>query len=635
MVLGLKSKIRKSPTVHVDYLVHVQEIKPWPPSQSLRSLRSVVLQWENGEKNSGSTSSVVPSLGSGGGDGKIEFGESFRLSVTLSREFHLRSGDGEAFQKNYLEFNLYEPRRDKAVRGQHLGSAMVDLAEYGILKETVIISAQMNCKRSFRNTAPPVLVIKIQPFDKHSSSSIAKVPQSNELSSGKDSKDSVSALMNEEYDEESEIASFTDDDVSSHSSVTTSSAFETSGVLSTKGEENALEQVEDSTEKGDDQLELPVEPTALKLEVNQRSETEKHLNRGSSAASAAAAELSSGGESPENKQAFLHGIAQTSVMAQSGIIDADHGQYNSSSMMHEFKEIEIKHNKSINSPNLKDLRQEELSEEVALGNGINVLNVQDSEYELKINRNNIEAKVECSDDPGLNDEDSQLESEDHRKMSGQTNNNSEVFGVTDIAFVDNMENKYGDSHHENECNGKLEAENCNSTDHEHLNELSPESIGNLGAGVGDRTGTRNGILLKSNPLSSGQRHVRSVRSSSDSLNVNGSASCNQIMGERRDIHNLDSPQSQKKGLTAHSRDTRTSLSDGKLQQLESRLEKLEDELREAAALELALFSVVAEHGSSVNKVHAPARRSPGCTFMLGGNHQKQGGQVRQKVLFRV
>ncbi|KAK8481445.1 hypothetical protein V6N11_049681, partial [Hibiscus sabdariffa] len=34
-MLGLSSKSRRGPTVHVDYLIHIQEIKPWPPSQSL------------------------------------------------------------------------------------------------------------------------------------------------------------------------------------------------------------------------------------------------------------------------------------------------------------------------------------------------------------------------------------------------------------------------------------------------------------------------------------------------------------------------------------------------------------------------------------------------------------------------
>ncbi|KAK8522577.1 hypothetical protein V6N12_056282 [Hibiscus sabdariffa] len=43
-------------------------------------------------------------------------------------------------------------------------------------------------------------------------------------------------------------------------------------------------------------------------------------------------------------------------------------------------------------------------------------------------------------------------------------------------------------------------------------------------------------------------------------------------------------------------------------ELDSKIEMLEEELREAAVLEASLYSVVAEHGSSTNKVHAPARR---------------------------
>lgn len=46
----------------------------------------------------------------------------------------------------------------------------------------------------------------------------------------------------------------------------------------------------------------------------------------------------------------------------------------------------------------------------------------------------------------------------------------------------------------------------------------------------------------------------------------------------------------------------------KIREMESRIEKLEEELREVAALEVALYSVVPEHGSSAHKVHTPARR---------------------------
>jgi hypothetical protein len=46
----------------------------------------------------------------------------------------------------------------------------------------------------------------------------------------------------------------------------------------------------------------------------------------------------------------------------------------------------------------------------------------------------------------------------------------------------------------------------------------------------------------------------------------------------------------------------------KIEEMEIRIEKLEEELREVASLEISLYSVVPEHGSSAHKVHTPARR---------------------------
>ncbi|GMH20127.1 hypothetical protein Nepgr_021968 [Nepenthes gracilis] len=46
----------------------------------------------------------------------------------------------------------------------------------------------------------------------------------------------------------------------------------------------------------------------------------------------------------------------------------------------------------------------------------------------------------------------------------------------------------------------------------------------------------------------------------------------------------------------------------KIEEMELRIEKLEEELREVAALEISLYSVVPEHGSSAHEVHTPARR---------------------------
>lgn len=74
---------------------------------------------------------------------------------------------------------------------------------------------------------------------------------------------------------------------------------------------------------------------------------------------------------------------------------------------------------------------------------------------------------------------------------------------------------------------------------------------------------------------------------------------------------LDIPNgSQKKGKLGSSADrkeAKTDVHDGR-NEWKVKVEMLEEELREAAAIEVALYSVVAEHSSSKNKVHAPARR---------------------------
>lgn len=224
MVLGLRGKARKSASIKLHYLIHIQEIKPWPPSQSLKSVRSVLIQWENGEKHSGSTSSVIPSLGSGVNDGKIEINESFSLPVTLLRDTSVKPGDGDAFEKNCLELHLYEPRRDRTLKGQLLGTATVDLADYGVIKDAISITAQMNCQRNFRNAAQPVLYVKIQPVDKDSLSFSSKENLEMQSSLDKNGSESVAALMREEYAAEAEMTSFTDDDVSSHASMTVPSS---------------------------------------------------------------------------------------------------------------------------------------------------------------------------------------------------------------------------------------------------------------------------------------------------------------------------------------------------------------------------------------------------------------------------
>ncbi|EPS67291.1 hypothetical protein M569_07484, partial [Genlisea aurea] len=206
-VLIMKTKTGKATPVQLEYIIHIQQIKPWPPSQSLRSIRNVLILWDHGDKISGSTAQVVPSLGTGSGigDGRIEFNESFKLQVTLTRDMTIKgSRSGEHFLKNYIEFNLYEPRREKALL---LGNAVLDLAEYGKVRQNLSITVPINCKRTYRNTVQPLLFIMIQPT-RRSMSSLSK-----------------NSMVTEEYGDEAEVNSFTtDDDVSSHSSLAVGSS---------------------------------------------------------------------------------------------------------------------------------------------------------------------------------------------------------------------------------------------------------------------------------------------------------------------------------------------------------------------------------------------------------------------------
>ncbi|XP_062204150.1 uncharacterized protein LOC133906303 [Phragmites australis] len=208
MVLGLRTKTKKDPAFHVDFNILIQEISPWPPSESLKSLRSVVLFWGNGEHNSGKTSTVAPSIGSGSAAGKIKFNESINMQAVFQKEGSSKSGK---WQKNLLELNLYEPRRDK-LKGQHLGTATLDLAEHAMFHEDISVPVPLKSKRSFKNNSQPMVYLRIQPLDGDNSSVSSRDALSKEASVDKDSKELISATMSEEYTEDTEFASFTDDD---------------------------------------------------------------------------------------------------------------------------------------------------------------------------------------------------------------------------------------------------------------------------------------------------------------------------------------------------------------------------------------------------------------------------------------
>ncbi|XP_010248934.1 PREDICTED: uncharacterized protein LOC104591675 isoform X2 [Nelumbo nucifera] len=587
MLLGLRTKNRKGTSVQVDYFIHIQEIEPWPPSQSLRSLRSVLLQWENGDRNSGSTKPVIPSLGSGVGDGKIEFNESFRLPVTLSREVPIKSGDVESFQKNCLEFTLYEPRRDKTVKGLLLGTVMIDLAEYGIVQETICISAPMNCKRNFRNTAQPALFVKIQPFEKNCSSSLQRERLSKVVPRDKDGKDSVSVLMTEEYAEEAETASFTDDDVSSHSSLTiSSSVFEASGSSPAQNKENASEAVRNGAGSQDGVSAISLEKVPERSEVRAVTTPYKHLNRSSSHSSPV--DLSSEVGSPEDDHSSLTNFWQRSSEQITKVPVTD--SVEASSAVKGSRKSEDNAQQSIKKDNTDGV------------------STRGAPSNPNLQMDGIAGLVSTTD--------SQINDRDYGESREQIGNGEEGASTNNGRPASHMEEKdeeqLGKNRQEKKAGEKIHSKEDKSSKISSQDAMrkqvafgtSPIAFDSRDLGVRDNSLTVSRL-----------KHVKSVRSPVDTSRNNELLYGNQLTEVKEVDVSEDIVSSSRSSITAESNDAQDACTvklnchyNVKVQQLEHRVESLERELREAAAVEVGLYSVVAEHGSSANKVHAPARR---------------------------
>ncbi|CAN0925299.1 hypothetical protein LINGRAHAP2_LOCUS34675 [Linum grandiflorum] len=526
-MVHLNSKNKNKASVQLNYVIHIQEIKHWPPSQSLRSLRSVVIQWENGGRHSGTTNTVVPTLGTIVGDGKIEFNESFRLPVTLLKSSKGR--DGEVFQKNNLVFNLCEPRRDKA---QLLATAVIDLADYGVLKETISATAPMKSTRSFTNTSHPLLFIKIHPVPKgHRGSKVMDGGLSRGVSLDKDAGDSVSVLMNEEYAEEAELASFTDDDVSSQCSFNNRgfTAFEKNGPDQRTGSNGGSAQ----------------EPANASQPMNDKiTHPQEYVKCNSSPSSSV--DLSSSPGSPIKGHAFVTKSPDSSSV------------------------LNLRNEQSL-QPTSSSITYDEVEEygESRRNNNRDVEHIDDTEFKIT--------------------ESLMVNREDETSTSTKEVNGEDYQKIEQIS--------------------KTIDETADSLEEDPFRSSFLQSTAEKGASLGSEDSGMKGNIMKSNRL----KHVKSVRSMSDSFRSNGGVSINHR--QPKEVNVWDDQQSSAGGMRAgerrsakiHPKDSSTVL-DGKFQQLAQKVKMLEGELREAAAIETALYSVVVEHGSSISKVHAPARR---------------------------
>ncbi|XP_074567531.1 uncharacterized protein LOC141824187 [Curcuma longa] len=643
MVLGLRSKQKKCASVHVEYIIHIHEIKPWPPSQSLKSLRSVVLHWENGNRQSGSTCIVIPDLGSGADEGKLEFNESFKLQVTLLKEGSSKGDEKGAFQKNALEFNLYEPRRDK-FKGQHLGSAVIDLAEYGIVKEAVTANIPVTSKRSFRNVMQPVLYVKIQPMDDAGMGSTSGESLSKEVPVDKDVKESVSELMNEENVEENEIASFTDDDVSSLSSLDDSSAQEVKAdtLLHSDPEENknVPEIMNPNGVVSDSESKLcsPSVPTKLGLELKEPHLKDAALHQSNTLPEFVSVGSLSITKGQENMNE-THGESETSLslIMESNIIST----VSSSSSTQKIPEEVIGSSNTKDATDRNSLNQE--VEEISIGcsSRENVVEVQ-----VRVEDNDLMTEIVESSDFTLQAKVSNIsESEPNIKQNGKSEesiNDSEesinehaadnIFKEQQIGLVfgaevdedhltisqtmnDALENPIGTTasvehisiiqqRETKQSKGTLSTDanlsNWRSLRERHSSSFSTERLRTMKLSVRSPPHSMGSITYGANEQD--MEYVKEVDIQEDVSNTGTNSGTDDGRDDNRSTSSGSSKAKQ------FPRRNGRSLSNDKVHELELRVKLLEAELREAAAIEIALYSSSAEHGSSAQKVHTPARR---------------------------
>lgn len=166
---------------------------------------------------------------------------------------------------------------------------------------------------------------------------------------------------------------------------------------------------------------------------------------------------------------------------------------------------------------------------------------------------------------------------------------------------------------------KEEREQQEFSHNEQRSEEKRQALGNKFASKGYQYAVKKQGMLRSTTLaSSGKvagaqetpltdsklKHVNSVQLPKEPAKAN---MYSQNENRSNKVGSVNDAESNLTNIVASGRKEQVNGSDN-INEWRSKAEMLEEELREAAALEVALYSVVAEHGGSINKVHAPARR---------------------------
>jgi hypothetical protein len=206
---------QKGSPVKLEFDIFLEDIKPWTPAQvqSDGAVIPLLLAWRRGRKRSGSSKSVMPSVGGSEG-GKVVFNERFRLPATL---FVRKSGE---FQKKSVTFALLEDESKKAAKiSRRLATGELDLSQFGDSTEVCSTSIPLSVRPGGTQAeGEPSLSLRI--------SSSGRLASSSSTSSGRFSSGGRTEILqgtsyflpeSDDSDSEDEIGSFTDDEESSGS----------------------------------------------------------------------------------------------------------------------------------------------------------------------------------------------------------------------------------------------------------------------------------------------------------------------------------------------------------------------------------------------------------------------------------
>ncbi|KAJ7522761.1 hypothetical protein O6H91_18G025500 [Diphasiastrum complanatum] len=657
MVLGLRSK--KGTSVSVEFLIHLQEIKPWPIARSSKSAPSpsVILQWERGDKHSGSTKSVAPSPGQGNDGFRLVFNEHFRLPATLYKEPENKSSkssksshdQGGKFQKKSVVFSLI------AVKGQTLARAVLDLAEYAALDSAATTAIPLTAVRKGllgTGGSSPHLFLGIAPYNKGSlsvdgvdqghhreASSVAASASSRgfnppntkvEPELDDESRESlVAALMSDE----DEIASFTDDDDedSPRSSTTHQSdrRAHRNPVPSTvhspspnveddqtraSGEgskvENKVAPVISSLTSSNVQQTLPVKSAAAAAASAYASKKsmmfrEDNSSRGSSV------DLSSEPMSPRTED-FL---TPSSLGAQSPAIAAKIPTIPPlSSPLRALSKV----SPAISGPETT-LLETGSPYEIERNKNMEVLQKDLGSYgtlslnkeEGKVSKRWTKAGQNSQADAPTNSAEYGKEEcnlkENHNKEEGHAVGTHQekllLEGVTNLSSDDlGVLKRKNDARGSKEVNPKIKKDAQVQESKDHSLYLENQMVGK-GKGESESLG---GTRCKALPGMDLEKPK--VEDREEEVNIIQAARMKFAMGSEERNEKLERKAFEETKIKLATAEAKVAAADSKVKELETRIQNLEGELIDAAAVEVSLYSVVAQHGSSPHKVHSPARR---------------------------